>query len=156
MKKDTWMMFYVEARLQYLENDASWIGLGAGLLKVRDCINCALDERPDNMLLQPTAFPSMSLYCTERRCSNLEREVLGILHRQEKFQHYCFSKEVSIIMDHKPQILLQQTWQNTTVVTIILLKNTSMQNTYTLHTSPTPIHNRLVPKAKSCTEQRLR
>ena len=30
--------------------------------------------------------------------------MLGILHRLEKFHHYCFSREVLIITDHKPLI----------------------------------------------------
>ena len=39
---------------------------------------------------------------TETHYSNTEREVLGILHDIEKFHHYCFSLEVSVITDHKP------------------------------------------------------
>ena len=31
----------------------------------------------------------------------MEKEALGILHGLEKSYHYCFAKEVDIIMDHK-------------------------------------------------------
>ena len=39
LKKDICMKFYDAARPLYLENDASSIGLGAGLLQVRDGMN---------------------------------------------------------------------------------------------------------------------
>ena len=38
----------------------------------------------------------------EWRYSNIEHEALGILYDLEKFHHYCFSREVFVIMDHKP------------------------------------------------------
>ena len=38
--------------------------------------------------------------------SNIEREVLGILHGLEKFHHYCFTCEVSVITDHKPMVAI--------------------------------------------------
>ena len=45
------MKFYGVARHLYLETDASGISLGAGLLQVRDGINCGHDEIPDNTIL---------------------------------------------------------------------------------------------------------
>ena len=36
--------------------------------------------------------------------SNTEREALGILHGLEKFHHYCFTREVHIIINHKPLV----------------------------------------------------
>ena len=33
-----------------------------------------------------------------------KHEALGILHGLEKFHHYCFSREVLVITDHKPLI----------------------------------------------------
>ena len=38
------------------------------------------------------------------RYSNIECEVLGILHGLEKFHHYCFGREVLVITDHKPLV----------------------------------------------------
>ena len=43
------MKFYNALKPLYLETDASGIGLGADLLKVRDHMNCRHDEVPDNM-----------------------------------------------------------------------------------------------------------
>ena len=40
----------------------------------------------------------------ERRYSNIKCEALGILHVLEKSHHYCFSREVHVIMDHKPLV----------------------------------------------------
>ena len=37
----------------------------------------------------------------KQRYSNIECEVLGILHGLEKFHHYCFGREVLVITDHK-------------------------------------------------------
>ena len=36
-----------------------------------------------------------------KKYSNIEREVLGILHGLQKFHNYCFTREVSIITDFK-------------------------------------------------------
>ena len=59
---------------------------------------------PDNTILQPIAFASKSLIGTEQRYSNIECEVLGILHGLENVHHYCFCREVPVIMDHKPLV----------------------------------------------------
>ena len=56
--------------------------------------------------LQPIAFASKSLTSTEHRYSNLEREALGILHHLEKFHHYCFTRDVTVITDHKPLVAI--------------------------------------------------
>ena len=45
---------------------------------------------PDNTILCLVAFASKSLTDAECRYSNIEGEVLGILHGLEKFHHYCF------------------------------------------------------------------
>ena len=37
----------------------------------------------------------------ERRYSNIKREALGILHGLERFCHYYFAREVSIVTNHK-------------------------------------------------------
>ena len=56
---------------------------------------------PDNIILHLIAFASKSLTGAEWRYSNIECEALGILHGLEKFHHYCFSREVLVITDHK-------------------------------------------------------
>ena len=64
-------------------------------------MNCHRDEVPDNSILRPIAFASKGLTGTEKRYSKIEREAFGILYDLDKFHHYCFAKDVSIITDHK-------------------------------------------------------
>ena len=49
----------------YTSIDKSGIGLGAGLLQVRDGMNCWHDETPDNAILCLTAFARKSLPSVE-------------------------------------------------------------------------------------------
>ena len=42
----------------------------------------------------------------ECRYSNIKPEALGILHRLEKFHHYCLAREILIITDHKPLVAI--------------------------------------------------
>ena len=95
------MKFYDGTKPLYLETDASGAGLGAGLLQTRNGTNCLRDMALDNNILRAITFISRSLSSTDKRYSNIEREVLGILHGLEKFHHYCFTREASIITDHK-------------------------------------------------------
>ena len=90
------MKFYDDTKLLYLETDASGIGLGAKLLQIRDNTGCQKDTAPDNTILV-----SKSLTGAEQRYSNIKCKALGILHGLEKFHHYCFSREVIVITDHK-------------------------------------------------------
>ena len=79
IKEDACMKFYDETKAQYIETDASGVGLGAALLQTRSNANCHRDEALDNSILGPTAFSSKSLTEAEKRYSNTEREALGIL-----------------------------------------------------------------------------
>ena len=58
------------------------------------------------MTLCPIAFASKHLSSAEQWYSNTEWEALGILHGLEKFHHYCSAKEVYIITDHKPLVVM--------------------------------------------------
>ena len=51
-------------------------------------------------------LPAKVLTGAEQRYSNIECEVLGILHGLEKFYHYCFGQEVLVITDHKPLVAM--------------------------------------------------
>ena len=62
-KKDT---FYDASRPLYLEIDASGLSFGAGLLQVREGMNCGHDEVPDNLTLHPITFYSKCLMSTEQ------------------------------------------------------------------------------------------
>ena len=49
---------------------------------------------------------------TETRYSNIEREVLGIIHSLEKLFHYCFTHKVRKITDHKLLVVIfKRMWQ---------------------------------------------
>ena len=95
------MKFYDETQPLYLVTDASGIILRAALLQSKSSTHCRREKALENSILRPIAFASKSLSSAERRCSNIEREALGILHGLEKFYHYCFAREVSLIRGHK-------------------------------------------------------
>ena len=59
------MKFYNEIKPQYLEMDASGIGLGAALLQMRDGTTCPEDIALDNTILRPVMFASESLTSAE-------------------------------------------------------------------------------------------
>ena len=104
IKAEMCMKFYDDTKLLYLEIDASGIGLGAALLQLRDNMGCQKDTASDITILCPITFASKSLTCAEQRYSNIEHEVLGILNGLEKFHHYCFGREVLVIINHKPLV----------------------------------------------------
>ena len=114
VKSDMCMKFYSgTTKPLYLETDASRVGLGAALLQTWEGPTCQRDTVPDNTILHPIAFASKSLTGTECRCSNIEREALGILHGLKKFHHYFFVREVYVITNHKPLVsIFKRTWQH--------------------------------------------
>ena len=52
----------------------------------------------DNSILRPIVFVSKNLSNPDKRCSNIEREGLGIT---EEVHQYCFAREVGITTNHK-------------------------------------------------------
>ena len=95
------MKFYNENKELFLETDASGVGLGAALLQLRDNATWQQGTALDITMLWPIVFTSKSLTGTENRYSNIEHEVLGIIHGLEKFHHSCFGRNIIIISDHK-------------------------------------------------------
>ena len=100
------MKFYDETYPLYLETYTSGIGLSTGLLHTRDGMTYPKDTTPDNTILRPITFASKSLTNAEQRYSNIKRQALGILLSLKKFHHYCFTREVSIITNHKPLVVM--------------------------------------------------
>ena len=98
------MKFYNDTKLLYLKTDVSGISLGAALLQLRDNTTSQTHMAADNTILCPIKFVSKSLMGVKHRYSNIKYEALGILHELDKFHHYYFSREVLIIMDHKPLV----------------------------------------------------
>ena len=99
--KDVCMKFHNETKPLFIETDASGVGLEAAFLQTRSNTSCHRGRVPDNSILRPIAFSNKSLTGAEKRYSNIKREVLDILYGLEKFYHYYFVREVSIITDHK-------------------------------------------------------
>ena len=86
------MIFYDDTKPLYLETDVSRIGLRAALLQLCDNTDCQKGMALDNTILHPITFVSKSLTGAEQRYSNIEHEVLGILHGLEKFPPLLFSQ----------------------------------------------------------------
>ena len=106
IKYDMCITFYNDTRLLYLETDASSIGLGAALLQTQEGTTCQKDMVSDNTIPYPIAFANKNLTGAEHMYSNIERQVLGILHGLKKFHHFCFAWEVHVITDHKPLVAI--------------------------------------------------
>ena len=51
---------------------------------------------------QPVSYASKSLTDTESRCSNIEREMLGVVFALTRFHQYTYGRAVTVITDHKP------------------------------------------------------
>ena len=58
VRKDVFMAFYYVCQHLYMETDPSGVSLEAGLLQVRNSMNCGYDEVPHNATLHPTALTS--------------------------------------------------------------------------------------------------
>ena len=90
----------------YLETELSGVKLWAGILLVRDEMWLPKDDASDNIVLWPIAFTSRCLTTAETHHSSIERDALDILHCLETFHHYCFTCEVSMVIDHKPLVVI--------------------------------------------------
>lgn len=73
-----------------LENDASEYGLGSALLQ-------------DG---QPIAFASRSLSQSEKNYAQIEKELLAVVYGLQKFHHYTYGRNVTVITDHKPLVAI--------------------------------------------------
>ena len=106
---DALLSYYDKNRPTFIEVDASGQGLGAVLLQgdispeeLRSC-----NQTEGNYLLirdklKPIAYASKSLSDAEKRYSNIERELLGVVWAIQHFHHFTFANKVNIISDHKP------------------------------------------------------
>ena len=116
-KADVCMKFYDDSKPLYLETDASRVGLGGALLQLHNNMVCQKAIAPDNIALCPIVFSSKSLTSVEWRYSNIEHEVLVILHGLEKFHHYCFGREALITTDHKPLVaMFKRMWPHCCII----------------------------------------
>ena len=58
MKDPAIMKIYGEKELLYIQKDASGVGVGVGLLQVRDRKQLPQDKAPDNIVLHLMTFAS--------------------------------------------------------------------------------------------------
>ena len=98
IKDDACMKFYDDTKLLYIETDVPGAGLGAALLQTRSSTSCPRDEVPESSIPRTSAFMSKRLLSVEKWYSSIVREVLGLQNGLKKFHHYCFTREVSIIV----------------------------------------------------------
>ena len=73
-----------------IENDASEYGLGSVMLQ---------DAKP-------IAYSSRALSETEQRYAQIEKEMLAAVYGLEKFHHFTFGREVTVVTDHKPLVAI--------------------------------------------------
>ena len=78
----------------------------SGMLQVTNGMNCPCIKAADNTALHLTTFDRKTLSNMETRYSNNNSNVLPILHRLQKFPHYCFTHEISTITDQKPFVAI--------------------------------------------------
>ena len=81
------LTYYDSTKQCTIQCDASSYALGGALLQEG----------------RPVAYTSRALTPTEQRYSQLEKEMLAIVHSAKKFHHYVFGRpDVQVQTDHKP------------------------------------------------------
>ena len=106
IKEDACMKFYDETKSLYIETDASGVGLEAAIVHIRSSTSCCRDEVPDISILRPTAFVSKRLSSSEKK---IQQHTKKCIRHIQKFHYYCFVREVSIITEQKPLVVLFKT-----------------------------------------------
>ena len=106
---DALLSYYDKNRPTFIEVDTSGQGLGAALLQgdISPAELSSCNQTEGNYLLicdrlKPIAYASKLLSDAEKRYSNIERELLGVVWAIEHFHHFTFANKVNIIPDHKP------------------------------------------------------
>ena len=84
--ESTQLVIYDPQKKLEIENDASEYGLGSVLLQEG----------------KPIAFASRSLSECERRYAQIEKEMLAVVFGLNKFHHYIYGRDITVVTDHKP------------------------------------------------------
>lgn len=87
---DACLAYYDPTSILYLEVDASQKGLGVALTQ---------DGKP-------VAFASKTLNECQSRYSNIEREMLAIVHGIQRYHTYLYGKPFVVVTDHKPLVTI--------------------------------------------------
>lgn len=80
------LQYFDSSKPVTIQVDASQRGLGAALIQDKG----------------PVEYRSKLLTETETRYSNIEREMLAVVHGLEKFHYYAYGRHVVVESDHKP------------------------------------------------------
>ena len=88
------MTYFDKDKDHIIQTDPSKTGLGAVLLQEG----------------QPIVYASRTLTETEKRYSNMERELLGVVFGLERLHHYIFGSSITVETDHQ---LLTSIWKKT-------------------------------------------
>ena len=90
------LTYFDKTKKHMVQCDASKKGLGAVLLQES----------------KPVMYVSRALTETEKRYSNIERELLAIVFALERLNHYTFGRTITVQSDHQP---LQSIWNKSIV-----------------------------------------
>ena len=101
-------------------------------------------------MLRLITFASKSLLGGEKRYSNMEWKALGILDSLKKFHHYCFTRKVSIITDHKPLVAILKKENSNTIkmTTANPPQNTPIQSQNNIPHWSRSLHSRMAVQTK--------
>ena len=86
------LAFYDPNKELALENYASEYGLGSALMQ---------DGKP-------VVFASRALSSAERNYAQIDKEVLAVLFRLQRFHHYTYGRLTHVITDDKPLVTIVQ------------------------------------------------
>ena len=100
--KDVTLKYFDSNLPIYIETDASKKGIGVVMLQPDNSVEKTSHiEVPNN--LRPVFYASKTLTATESNYSNIECEMLGVIF---SMLHFMCGRQVHIITDHKPLIML--------------------------------------------------
>ena len=80
------MAYFDKDKDHIIQTNASKTGLSAVLLQEG----------------QPIVYASRALTKTEKRYSNIERELLGVVFELERLHHYTFGSLITVETNHQP------------------------------------------------------
>ena len=103
--KDVTLKYFDSNLSIYIETDALKKGIGVVILQPDNSVeNISCVEVPNNF--GPVFYASNTLTATESNYSNIKHEMLGVVFFMLHFKHFTYGRQIHIITDHKPLIML--------------------------------------------------
>ena len=126
------MAYFNKDKDHIIQTDASKTGLSAVLLQEG----------------QPVVYASRALRETEKRYSNIERELLGVVFGLERLHHYTFGSSIMVETDHQP---LTSIWKKTIATSSPRLQRLLLRLTqYDVHIEYLRGKENIIADALSC------